>query len=240
MRFMKRGLTTNAIKVLACIFMVIDHIGVYLFPGVGIFRVIGRLAFPVFAFCVSLGCKYTKNKKKYLSFMAMMGIITQGIFLLCFKEWKVNVLFTFTISIILIYGYKYFIEAFKEKDKVAIISRGLLFSVLVGLDLLLTRYVHVDYNFYGTLLPLWVTVFDCDTYTSKYKEDRNAALLRLFGLFIGMTVQILKMGVFQLPCYLALLILLFYGNKKGKYNMKYLFYTFYPLHIIVLHFISLM
>ena len=58
-------LTGNALKILAAIFMTIDHIGVMLFPRMLILRIIGRLALPVFAFMIAEGCKYTRNKKKY-------------------------------------------------------------------------------------------------------------------------------------------------------------------------------
>ena len=57
-------LTGNALKILAALFMTIDHIGVMLFPRVLVLRIIGRLALPIFAFMIAEGCKYTRNKKK--------------------------------------------------------------------------------------------------------------------------------------------------------------------------------
>ena len=55
-------LSSNQLKIIACITMLIDHIGYYLLPNVGVLRLIGRLTFPIFAFLISEGAKYTKNK----------------------------------------------------------------------------------------------------------------------------------------------------------------------------------
>ena len=57
-----RILTGNMIKIIAAVLMVIDHVGV-LFPSLGIsLRIIGRVSMPLFAFMISEGAKYTKNK----------------------------------------------------------------------------------------------------------------------------------------------------------------------------------
>ena len=58
----KIGLTNNQLKIIAMISMLIDHIGLQMFPDLLIFRIIGRLAFPIFAYMIAEGCFYTKNK----------------------------------------------------------------------------------------------------------------------------------------------------------------------------------
>ncbi|MBO7736222.1 MAG: hypothetical protein J6S22_00120, partial [Clostridia bacterium] len=68
-----RFLSGNSIKILAAIAMVVDHVGLLFFPFNPIFRMIGRLAFPLFAYMIAEGCKYTKNKWKYLLLMAGLG-----------------------------------------------------------------------------------------------------------------------------------------------------------------------
>ena len=84
-----------------------------------------------------------------------------------------------------------------------------------------------------------VTVFDKDTYGIN-KEIRFANILKLFGLFIGISLILLTAKwVVEGFAYLSLLILMFYNNKRGKYKMKYLFYVFYPLHLLIIYFISL-
>ena len=57
-------LSGNTLKILACVFMFIDHLGVIIFPDVYILRAVGRLAMPLFAWMLAEGCFYTKNKLK--------------------------------------------------------------------------------------------------------------------------------------------------------------------------------
>lgn len=57
-------LSGNQLKIIAMITMLIDHIGVNLFPSVTIMRVIGRLSFPIFAYMIAEGCRYTRDRKK--------------------------------------------------------------------------------------------------------------------------------------------------------------------------------
>ena len=68
------GLTGNQLKLFALLAMTCDHIGVQLFPRLLILRIIGRLALPIFAYMIAQGCRYTKNKKKYLMTIAAVAV----------------------------------------------------------------------------------------------------------------------------------------------------------------------
>ena len=59
-------LNSTHLKLIALITMIIDHIGAVLFPQVKVLRMIGRLAFPIYAYLIGEGCIYSKNKPKYL------------------------------------------------------------------------------------------------------------------------------------------------------------------------------
>ena len=47
-------------------------------------------------------------------------------------------------------------------------------------------------------------------------------------------------GILQLATWLAVPILYFYNGEKGKLNLKYLFYIYYPLHLTIIGIIRLM
>ena len=68
---------TDLIKVIAMISMVLDHAGKMFFPQYRAFRILGRLAFPLFAYCIAVGCVYSRNRMKYLSRIVLMGLISQ-------------------------------------------------------------------------------------------------------------------------------------------------------------------
>ena len=64
---MHRGrLSQEGLKVIACISMLVDHIGAMLFPELAWLRIIGRLAFPIYCFLLVEGMKYTRNPKNYI------------------------------------------------------------------------------------------------------------------------------------------------------------------------------
>lgn len=73
---------TDLIKLLACIFMLIDHAGKMLFPQIPEMRLIGRLAFPMFAYSIAVGAVYTRDPMKYLSRIALLALISQPLYAL--------------------------------------------------------------------------------------------------------------------------------------------------------------
>ena len=68
------GVSGSSLKLLACVFMAIDHVGVRLFPHLIILRIIGRLAFPMFAFFIAEGCRYTRNKLRHFLMIFAVGV----------------------------------------------------------------------------------------------------------------------------------------------------------------------
>ena len=97
-------LSGNQLKIIAMITMLMDHIGVNLFPSVTILRVIGRLSFPIFAYMIAEGCRYTRDRKNYLFTIAALGILCQLVFYVFTQSLYQGILITFTISIVTIYA----------------------------------------------------------------------------------------------------------------------------------------
>lgn len=73
---------TDLIKLMACVFMLVDHAGKMLFPQIAEMRLIGRLAFPLFAYGVAIGAVYTRSPMKYLSRIALLALISQPLYAL--------------------------------------------------------------------------------------------------------------------------------------------------------------
>lgn len=70
----------NSLKILAAIFMLVDHIGILFYPQELIWRIIGRISMPIFAFMIAEGCRYTRNKAKHFLLPFCLGVICQIVY----------------------------------------------------------------------------------------------------------------------------------------------------------------
>ncbi len=75
-----RLLDGTALKLIALISMVFDHVGDNFFPDQVWMRAIGRIAMPIFAFCIAEGFGHTRDKTKYLLRMLLFGVISEAPF----------------------------------------------------------------------------------------------------------------------------------------------------------------
>jgi len=72
-----KTLSNFYIKILALLFMTIDHIGVIFLLG-DIYRIIGRLAFPLFAFLIYQGYIHTRNRLHYFLRLFIFGLLIEA------------------------------------------------------------------------------------------------------------------------------------------------------------------
>ncbi|MBR5809040.1 MAG: hypothetical protein IKY39_02915 [Clostridia bacterium] len=227
MRKSNLGLSGNQLKILAVIFMTIDHVGLYLFPGESIFRIIGRLAFPFFAYTFSEGCKYTKNRYRHFFVLLALGILCQAVYSYMTKSLYQNILITLALSELVIYSFD-----FSQKNKNIIgffISSLALLGVFYVCYILPSKIGHgfaIDYGFFGVMLPVLV-------YIGKNKQEK------LSLLSIGLLVLASSHGTIQLFSILSVPIIALYNGKRGKWHMKNFFYAYYPLHLVVIYFLGM-
>ena len=159
-------LNGNVLKIIALIAMTIDHIGFFLFPEVQILRIIGRIAFPIFAFFIAEGCKYTKNKTKYFLLIFIIGLICQFVVTIFVNFYQLNIFLTFSFSIILIYIFQWVKKSIEKRNKIMIILSIVLFvSYLTVLIVLFFPNVQlfkfgVEYGFWGIMIPFFASLFD--------------------------------------------------------------------------------
>src|SRR5690554_4189669 len=127
---------TDILKLLAIISMFIDHIGYVFFPQYIIFRLLGRIAFPIFAYHISIGYINTSNLKKYAIRLFLFGLISQLPYNILFQNGSLNIFFTLFLGLICIYAL----------DKRNYIILALTFIAAFILDF--------EYGFYGILTIL--------------------------------------------------------------------------------------
>ena len=230
MNFLKQGLSGTAIKIIALLSMTIDHFGVIFFPKVELFRILGRIAMPIFAYMIAEGCRYTKNKVKRFFKVFGLGVICQVVYYVAYPTWNLNILIVFSISILIIYSLQFAIDYGEWQ---AWFLPVLLVGITAFSVFLLPNYVgngtlRFDYGFFGILAPVFVYMF---------KDKRLKILVLAIALLPISYYSFLSV---QWYSYLALIPLALYNGTCGKYKLKNLFYLYYPLHIAVFYMISML
>ena len=152
------GLTGNQLKLIALVTMTCDHIGLFFFLRVAIFRIIGRLAMPIFAYMIAQGCRHTRNKVRYLLTIAVAALVCQLVYFFALGSVDQCILVTFSLSIVLIYALDNFLKK-PSVPSAAIVIAGILCArfISAGLPKLLPNTdFHIDYGFWGILLPVFI------------------------------------------------------------------------------------
>ena len=111
----------TVLKLIACLSMFIDHLGAVCFSGMMGFRIIGRLAFPIYCFLLVEGAVHTRNMKKYILRMGIFALISEVPFDLAFYHRLVymghqNVFFTLGLGLLAIWFLEHPIEQLDIPD----------------------------------------------------------------------------------------------------------------------------
>ncbi len=243
-------LSGNAIKLIALITMLFDHIGCILIPSSSpfytAFRVVGRLSFPLFAFMISEGAKYTRNKLRYFLVILGCGVAFQIPYMVSLETDALNIFITFSFSIVIIYALDFFKKCLFDKDCRVIFKllTGLLFLSSVVFAYFIPRLVgYPSYGFYGILCAPFASGLTTNRIKDppRWLQKLDCLPLRLLCMLIPLAYYNIRVvgGGYNLVALLSLVILLFYNEKRGKLRLKYLFYAFYPAHLLILYLISL-
>lgn len=215
-------LSGSQLKLIGVVCMLLDHAAILLFPRVEILRIFGRLAFPIFAFMIAEGCRYTRNKLRYFLMVFCLGVGCQVVYCLTTGDNQLNILLTFSWSVLLIYALQAANHAEDwKKEALWSIVFAAGFLGIFGLD----QIAKIDYGFWGVMTPVFVSF-------AHLRKWPNWAAVLLLG--IGLVLVGTDYAPMQNYALLALPLLLLYSGAPGKHRMKYFFYIFYPVHLAVL------
>lgn len=197
------------LKTVGIVSMFVDHVGLIFFPQILIFRIIGRLALPIFAFGIANGYKHTSNLKNYFLRLLVFSVIAQVPFMLAVNSQGLNILFTF------VYGLAILLLLDKKKYLIVLI---LIF---------LSTGIPMEYSYYGVLAIFTFFFF------------KNKLALIAFFLFLTVVFSFEWQLYYQLASLAGVLLVLYFPVKMFKIQLpKYFFYWFYPIHLIILFFIK--
>lgn len=218
--------------------MLTDHIGYVFFPGMAVFRIIGRLAFPIFAYSIYEGCKYTRNKPRYLLRVFALGFICLAGYYIYDRSLFFNVVISFSVAIVIIYGLQGFKKQLASHKKSApkLLSYALWTGASIAGAYFFCKFSDVDYGFWGVMLPVFAELADISAFTAgkDTKLGRYEKYIACAGFAAGLLLLSADLGGRQYFSLFALLPILLTGDKRGKLNLKYFFYIFYPLHLLVI------
>ncbi|WP_343209932.1 TraX family protein [Anaerolentibacter hominis] len=215
------NLDTNFLKLVAIAAMACDHVGKKLFPEVLILQVIGRIAFPIFAYCIVVGCLYTHDIKKYFLRLGLFALISQPFYVLLnysseFSIWdnisNWNIFFTLILGLAAVY----FLQS----------RKWIPFAVVI----FIVCWFNFDYGINGIVLMLLF-------YLCRKNRYLSLGLVTLFFLpplfapgQISLFGYSFDMQFFQI---LSLPLLYIPTHFNIKMN-KYFFYLFYPAHLLLI------
>ncbi len=233
------GLSGSTLKLIAMLSMLTDHIGAVIvgpytdavLETVGyetvrrlsvcydLLRDIGRIAFPIFCFLLIEGFLHTKNVWRYAGRLLLFAAISEIPFDLAFQN-KIfninsqNVFFTLLIGLLMLIGLK----SIKELLQIPVFIKTLLSLLTVIVSMLAAYYLKTDYSYIGVF---------CIAVLYLFSRKR-----------IGQAIAGAVSFCWEIPAPLAFIPIFFYNGKRG-WKMKYVFYLFYPLHLLILSMIAM-
>ena len=233
---------TGLLKLVAMLAMMCDHAGKMLFPQYAIMRIIGRLAFPIYAYCLAVGCVYTHNCLNYLKRIILLALISQPIYAVSMAHsvsamysvsfadeplraalnfylhsWvgKPSILLTLALGLILIWSLR--------ERQLVITAAMLVFCWMVKGE--------IDYGMKGVVLMLLFYVFCSHRWLSL-----PAVLAFMVWWAMGSGNYTLFGVRFSSQMFAVCALPLIYINTGTNIRLpKWLFYAFYPAHLALIY-----
>lgn len=160
----------DILKLIALITMLVDHIGAIFFPGQMLWRTIGRIAFPIFAWQLTQGFIHTSSRVRYGFRLFLFGIIAQAPYMflnpdVALEPLRINIMFQLFSGVLLLAAVEYGrkgLSRFKSSPVPGVFMAGLGFlaaGFLIAAPDLANAW-HPELRFsYGTYGQLMFLVF---------------------------------------------------------------------------------
>lgn len=227
--FKKNGISADALKWIAVVTMFIDHIGAVIIEKTDmillpygrtldlVLRYIGRLAFPIFAFLLVEGFYHTRDRQKYLRNLFIFAILSEIPFELAFlgeiRIGFLNVFWTLTAGMFMM------ILLEREKERRGQKTGMRTFFIVAG-TAIAAQFFHTDYGAIGVLLIYILYILRVDR--------KQQCILGAVAMSYEITAPI------------AFLFLYRYNGSRRQKHLKYFFYAFYPLHLLLLYWLRIL
>lgn len=231
---------TSFLKILAMVAMIVDHLGVALFPEQVELRVIGRIAFPLYAWCMVVGCVKTRSMPRYILRTFAMALICQPLYMLALGySWQdLNILFLLTLALLAIWA----IQARKGYSHIwGPLLCYLAFAFLnIDGDWLALSFVLMLYLLRNQRKGLIIGYLLFAMYWGTTSEE----LVMLFGVYLPIwkwpSIGQMIAPFFRVQSMMWLALPLILWPMESRWRMpRWLSYSIYPLHLVLIVLIRL-
>lgn len=230
-------MTSFALHLIAMLSMFIDHAAIILFDNQEIMRMMGRIAFPIFAFLLVEGFKKTKSRKNYFLRLLMLAVISEPIFDYAltgkFVYWfHQNTIFTFIIA----FGFMLYIE--KNRKNLFKVALALAATPVVGFVTL------IDYFYVGITTVMVFYMFDKRTKTHLVGQIISMTIIAF--AISGNPLYEFSNASFVIPdeilSIFSLAFIWLYKGVQGYHKpwFRNFCYAFYPGHFALLILIKIL
>ncbi len=236
---MNGKLNANQLKIIAMLAMTVDHLVAVIYPNyptdwwiIGL-HIIGRLAAPVFWFFIAEGYHYTRNKKKYAARLLIFAVISHFAYNFAFGipfiPFKTSVFNQTSVIWSLFWG----VIALTVNDSTKL--KHWQKSVLIMLICVITFCS--DWSCIAVMAILQIGA------------NRGNFKKQMIGMMVWVSMYAIVFAIFINPIYgiiqlftaLTIPLLRLYNGERGKWKgMKWFFYIYYPLHLIICGIIRVM
>ena len=261
---MKKGITSNVLKLIAVILVLIDHSGMYLYKNMteetyDILRGIGRMAMPVFLYLLIQGFFYTKNIKKYILRLFVLATVTQIILVILGyinatyhpEYWTsvnnyLGVLYSYTLSLVILTAIdrKVVLDSIDENKNIIIRINMIVIAILV--------YLKIKIEFDMRIPFMAVELYAIEKLFCKNGEliskQKDVSIIRkmlyLISIFIVLALSLIYVNYSSGNKYMVLasiVLIALYNGEKGKDSqiIKYLFYLFFPIQHAIFYLLGM-
>lgn len=249
----QRGINGFTLKMVAVVSMFIDHFAATVLAGMlrnaspdrfwfvsdnwqafhdvyQVMRGIGRFAFPIYCFLIVEGFMHTRSVAKYAARLFVFALLSEIPFDLAFRHtlWDFsynNVFLTLVIGLVVIWGLRWCSEHILcvQPDGTIcygrLLFRGILNMIFIFAGMTIAEFLlHTDYGAAGIIAIVVMYLL------RRHPKSAVAATVILLAILSS------ELEIVALP---VVLFIAYYNGTRGR-QLKYFFYAFYPVHLLVL------
>lgn len=251
-------MTSNKLKIVAIISMLIDHFAYYFYYAISSnvymwSRILGRISMPIFVYLLIQGYFNTKSIKKYKIRLLVAAIVTQ-VFIIGMKYINLNYYSYYTISIYEILNILF--SMFLSMILICLIDRKIIHANtfistildklirLVSMAVILVLYLKLPFDYKYFLPVLAIAIYIIERFREYFEWDfSNVRYKIVLGVILFILLFMSRLIISEIASFsvFAIIFIFLYNGKLGKKSkvLRNIFYLFFPLNHTIFYFLAM-